>query len=108
MMTMSARHFLALIGMLLLLIGCQANQTLRYSGDGTFQDLAKVRYHCVQTHGACGSGFDACVAANGFYRNAQGNLDANSMAIYCPPSAADVATGLMMMILGRDIMTNGP
>ena len=100
--------FLLLLGTFFLLAGCQTHQTLRYSGDGTFQDLAKARYQCVQAHGACSPGFNACVAAQGFYRDAQGPLDASSIQIYCPPSDADVATGLMMMELGRDIMANGP
>jgi hypothetical protein len=81
----------------------QPKQTLRFSGPGEFQDFAKARYQCLQETKTVASGafinqfggasttnvapscssFDACLAAKGYYRNPNGNLDASSIPINC-------------------------
>lgn len=81
----------------------QPRQTLRFSGPGEFQDFAKARYQCLQETKTVASGafvnqfggasatnvapscssFDACLAAKGYYRNPNGNLDASSIPISC-------------------------
>ena len=79
------KKFLCLIGLTLILTSCQT-ATLRYSGSGNFNDLAKARYACHRH--ACTSAFDACVAAKGFYSNQNGPLNASSIQFDCSSRGA--------------------
>jgi hypothetical protein len=77
--------------------------TYRFSGPGTFQEFAQVRYQCLQeTKARVSSGFAnefgasagstvkpscsafaACLAAKGYYNDPNGNLDASSIIVDC-------------------------
>jgi len=77
--------------------------TMMYSGSGTFQDFASVRFECSQASKGSSSGgyinstygsfssrqtvncgmMDACMASRGFVRNANGSFDASSMQVSC-------------------------
>ena len=88
---------------ILSLAGCIHGGTYRFTGPGSFQDFATVRYQCLQetktrTSGAfvnqyggaassdvtpsC-TAFDACLASKGYYRNPNGTFDASSIPITC-------------------------
>lgn len=99
------KNLFLLLGVLVL-TGCATEPyggTYRFTGPGTFQEFAQTRYQCLQeTKARVSSGFanqygastgssvmpncsaiDACMAAKGYYRNKNGNLDASSIAIIC-------------------------
>jgi len=88
----------------LLLAGCAYyGGTLKFTGPGTFQEFAQARYQCAQETAAPQGGavvnryggaastsvvpncsaFSACLAAKGYFRNPNGNLDASSIPIDC-------------------------
>lgn len=91
-----------------LLAGCGTvpyGGTYKFSGPGNFQEFARARYQCVQEtaarqeHGYANrqygnaavnstvmpncSAFSACLAAKGYFRNPNGNLDASSIIVDC-------------------------
>ena len=75
---------LFLISAVSFLVSACGGQTLKYSGSGSFQDLANARNACAE-HVCNDSRFNACVAAKGFYRSKQGRHDASSIKLYCQP-----------------------
>lgn len=81
--------------------GCAAP---RYDGPGTFQDFANARYQCIKelrglSQGnaavvnkvsiggdsddiSC-SGFAACLASKGYFKNTNGKFDTSSISVTC-------------------------
>lgn len=96
-----------LVGLVVLLAGCAGagihGGTYMYSGPGTFQDFAQVRYQCVQEsrkrvsgaflnqYGGSSSSdvgvdcnvMDACLGAKGYFRNPNGNHNASVIPVQC-------------------------
>ena len=85
---------LSIITTIIILAGCSSQQTIRFNGEGTFQELIEARYECLQetqqegasgianAYGAnvdsrvmpaCGA-FATCLATKGFYRADDGHL----------------------------------
>ena len=100
---LNIKYLLTTITSVVILCSCVHGGTYKFSGPGDFQQFAQVRYQCLQETSVRQSGafvnssggaatstvtpncsaFDACLAAKGYYRNPNGNLDASSIPISC-------------------------
>jgi len=99
----------AILSAILAIAGCNAvspyGGTYKFDGPGNFQEFANARYECARATqsysstafvqgglGAASSNvapscsvFSACLASKGYYRNANGRLDASGIVVNCNP-----------------------